>query len=138
MSPKKLAPTYRDARGRRISPANAVVRAVEDVLALRKIWYRRLNSRTVLLPGAGGRERPVYFGSLGMADILATPWVPFAGVARPVLLWIECKSGTGRQSDAQRAFEAQVVAAGHFYLVAHDSADEVENWLRSSEARGNP
>lgn len=121
------------------TPEGYVQSAILELLALERIWHVRLNSRTVMLPGRGGRMRPVFFGAPGMADILCTPWVALPNQPREPgrvlatvtgILWIECKSETGRQSDDQKAFEQSVTEAGHFYLLAR-SVDDVLAWLEA-------
>ena len=116
---------------KRTTPENAVKRAVTDLLSAKHIWWVRMNSRTVHLPGAGGKDRPVFFGQPGMADILATPEI--RGSIR--VLWIETKAGKGKQSPDQADFEEWVLYAGHSYLVAR-SSDDVLAWLHGEEASG--
>ena len=63
--------------------ANAVVHAVEQILDLYGVQHTREQSRVVMVPGAAGRTRPMFFGkwiddngevhSSGRADILARP-----------------------------------------------------------------
>jgi ribosomal protein L40E len=50
------------------------------------------------------------------------------------VLWIECKSEKGRQSEAQKIFQQQVEAIGHHYLVAR-SSDDVLGWMREHGAK---
>jgi hypothetical protein len=99
---------------------------VTDLLTAERIWWVRMNSRTVRMPGANGKDRPVFFGLPGMADILATPVIK--GVAR--ILWIETKAGKGKQRPDQINFEQWVKEAGHSYIVAY-SSDDVLLALRS-------
>jgi hypothetical protein len=40
-------------------------------------------------------------------------------------MWIEVKSATGKQSELQKSFQAQVEAEGHRYIVAR-SIEDVE------------
>ena len=82
-----------------------------------------------MVPGTGGKTRPMFVGEVGMADLLATPEV----FGRPTLLWVECKAGRGKQSPAQRAFQERVEAFGHSYIVAYSSQD-VLDWLKTSRA----
>jgi hypothetical protein len=108
------------------TPEGAVLASVLEYLAAERIWHRRNNTRVVDVAGKGGRTRPMFFGTAGMADVLATPWL--RGANGPSPLWIECKSSDGRQSEAQREFELEVTEAGHDYLVAR-SIDDVREWL---------
>jgi len=78
----------------------------------------------------------MFFGRRGCADILCTPLQRTktddrrslgAGVS---VLWIECKSPTGgTQRPAQKEFQKEVEAAGHFYIIAN-SSDDVLRWLQ--------
>ncbi|HEX3985792.1 MAG TPA: hypothetical protein VHX13_04200 [Acidobacteriaceae bacterium] len=116
------------------TPEGYVQSAILELLQLEHIWHVRLNSRTVHLPGWNGKMRPVYFGSPGMADILATPIVGThtigaAPLLFPGILWIECKAPDGKQSPAQKLFEAAAREAGHHYLRAR-GVDELREWLQ--------
>lgn len=122
-----------------------VLRTVLDLLAVKKIWHRRMNTGAVKAEGRFFR-----FGSVGMADALALPKSPCGAgccprpaeeddavlwelrhcqAQHPVPLWIECKSPGGRQSEAQRAFQAEVEAEGHSYLLVSD-IDDLAAFLR--------
>lgn len=121
---------------KRANPGNSVVRAVLDLLGYEKVWAQRMNSGAQIIPGNGNPARRfVQFGSKGMADVLATPYIIFqhpgcgALFTLPAVLWIECKFGTGRQSADQKEFEQLVTSAGHFYLLAK-SSDDVLAWLK--------
>ncbi len=96
-----------------------VQRTVLDWLTAHRIWHRRMNSGAMVLEHHG-KKRLLRAGSPGMADILATlPFVQGSGnPAQPI--WLEIKRPGGRQSDAQREFEREVVAAGHIYAVIQD------------------
>lgn len=48
-----------------------IVRAILDYLRVRGCWAERRNSRVLMLPGKGGRPRPVRFGVKGGSDIIA-------------------------------------------------------------------
>jgi hypothetical protein len=115
-------------RNYRGTPEGAVQGSVLELLVVERIWHRRMQSRTLQVEGKGGRARPMFFGSVGMADILATPLVERENGAcqcsmEPAVLWIECKAEDGRQSPAQKEFEAEVTAEGHHYLVARSIED---------------
>jgi hypothetical protein len=66
--------------------ANAAMYAVEKTCELYGVETLRMQSRTVLVPGAAGRTRPLFFGqwrdqfgelhTRGMADLLLRPRVP--------------------------------------------------------------
>jgi hypothetical protein len=110
------------------TPESGVLRACMDLLAAERIWFERRNTRTMW-----EGKRPIFFGMPGTADIMATPVINVGecgdGYLAPTVLWIECKSDTGKQSDDQKAFQAQVEAAGHSYLLAH-SSDDLLAWLK--------
>lgn len=120
--------------------ANAVVKSVTDLLAAHKIWHIRVQTG-----GLMGAKRFIRFGKEGAGDILAAPRVmripsrnKFTGEpeqalwidGKPSMVWVEAKSGTGRQSPAQKEFQAEVEAAGHSYIIAHDGPEAVIAWLR--------
>lgn len=104
-------------------PESGVLRACLDLLAAERIWHRRWNSGAVRdISG-----RPVSFGRKGDADILASiACLPLNG--QPEFLWIECKSDSGRQSQAQLDFENEVAEQGHNYLLVR-SSDDLKRWL---------
>lgn len=115
------------------TPEGAIQSSILEYLSIEKIWHCRMQSRTFQVPGKGGKLRPMFVGTVGMADILAIPKVQNGyvwGVLETIVLWIECKAGKGRQSAAQKEFEDEVCKAGHYYLVAH-SIDDVRDWLKS-------
>ncbi len=104
-------------------------RAILEYLAARRIWHTRQNSGAIRdITG-----RPVRFGRAGMADILAFPKLPKKDLTKagkgqtyyiPSTVWLEVKSPVGKQSPAQKEFQAEVEAEGHVYLVVR-SIDQV-------------
>jgi Holliday junction resolvase len=60
----------------------------------------------------------VTFGLVGSPDII--------GVTRGRAIAIECKSASGRQSEAQKRFEQAWRAAGGIYVVARSAAEALE------------
>ncbi len=60
------------------------------------------------------------YGLTGSADIIA--------IVRGYFLGIEVKGPTGKQSEAQQAFERNVKYAGGYYIVAR-SVEDVEKIL---------
>jgi len=49
-----------------------IVKAILEYLRARGLWAERRNSRVLMLPGKGGRLRPVRFGGVkGASDIIA-------------------------------------------------------------------
>ena len=109
-----------------------VLKAVTDYLAARKIWFRRMNTGGVKAE-YNGRSRFVRYGSPGMADVLAV--VYYGGVNAVDLTeltrvyWLECKSETGKQSDAQREFQREVESRGMRYLIVRGVEDLKEAGL---------
>lgn len=138
--------------------ANSVVSAIEQTCNLYGVDTFRMQSRVVMVEGAAGRIRPMYFGkwrdrfgeihSSGMADILARPQVPIrfldsddnlnkfgADQKVTVPLWIEGKSGKGRQTPKQRLFQAHVQWNGETYLLIHDDVRPLIEWFESRYIR---
>ena len=119
---------------------SAVLTAVLKYLGNRsdvKIW--RHNTGRI----ADRNGRVVSFGLVGSADVIGMRVVKFRGLPlttgscivdemRPgsdlplrsgQFLAVECKSATGRQSEAQRNFQKMVEAMGGLYLLVRDVAD---------------
>lgn len=141
--------------------ANAIVYGAEKVLDLYGVDYTREQSRVVMVEGAAGRMRPMFFGkwrdaageehSSGRADILARPKVPLAMWGHwsdyavmptapriPFPLWIECKSGKGRLTTNQIQFKNWVEGNGDTYLLLHDTVDPLTKWLDQHGVRKEP
>lgn len=99
-------------------------RACLELLHLLKIPAWRNNSGVCMLPGRGGRKRPVAFGHKGSSDILA--------VLHPAgrLLAVECKGPRTRQTPEQKVFQAMIEQAGGAYLLVR-SVGELQQWLES-------
>ena len=105
-----------------------IMNSIMDYLALKHVWFRRMNSGAVMSEYKG-RKRMIRYGSVGMADILCSPmkWEGMIG-EHPVFLWIEVKSPTGKQSKAQMDFMDEVRMEGHYYAVC-SSIEAVEEIL---------
>ena len=103
------------------TPEGAVLRSILDYLAVKRVLAYRLNTGAMSGEHKGKRWF-MRFGAPGMADLIALP------KDRPAL-WIECKAPKGKQSELQKAFQAQVEAAGCAYVLAR-SIDDVEPWVR--------
>lgn len=123
---------------------NSVVKAIEDICGLFRVPVLRMQSRTFIVPGVGGRERPMFMGEWtdmfgykhrkGMADLLAMPCIETGdGFLVTVPLWIECKAGTSEMRKEQIAFKEFVEAAGAYHLEARDSADPVIEWFKTNK-----
>jgi hypothetical protein len=118
----------------------ATVRAILDYLHLRGILAWRQNSRVVMLPGKGGKERPYRMGGVkGMSDVIGC--VPHEILIPPTarivngpqrvgrLLAIEVKSAEGKPTPEQLAFLQAVVRAGGIAFVARSVKDVQEHGL---------
>lgn len=128
--------------------ANSVVQAVEQVAALYSVPAFRMQSRVFMVPGIGGRERPMVVGAWrdklgevhtrGMADLLLQPQIevvwndssPRVLIRVCVPLWVECKYGSGTLTKDQKVFRDYVVERGaHHLAVADDPVNEVLRWF---------
>lgn len=113
-------------------PEAGVLRACLDLLGYSKIWHERRNTVPVLVDDGRGGKRPIKVAEPGTADIMATPRrkTEIGQNVRPDvwILWIECKSDSGRQTPEQVVFEREVSEAGHHYLVVRD-VDTLKQWL---------
>lgn len=67
----------------------------------------------------GKKDHVQRFCPTGFPDLAG--WVTVDGVA--VWLGVECKTRTGRQSEAQRAWQRWAAAAGGIYLVARSARE---------------
>lgn len=109
---------------------SAILRQILDYLAAKHVFALRMNTGAVSAEH-NGKKRFMRFGVPGQADILAFPWRErhciihgTAGVFKYILpTWLECKTETGKQSDLQKSFQAQVEAEGHLYVIARDVSD---------------
>ena len=134
-----------------MTPESSLLRAVTDLLTAERIWWMRCATGAIVLPSPSGKKRVFKAGRAGMADLLALPlrricaecgrWGKDCSglddgcdsgdgyVSANRALWLELKSPKGRQSAAQKAFQAEVEAEGHTYLLVRD-AMEVAEWLK--------
>ncbi len=102
------------------TPESAVLRACLKLLGLRRVLHWRSNNTGVYDPTR--KLFRSFSGLRGVADILAV--LPPQGR----LLAIEAKAADGRQSKHQKAFQANVEAAGGIYAVVR-SDRELERLL---------
>lgn len=122
---------------RREGPAQAAILRYLKRLPGVIVW--RMNSRVVMLPGKGGKLRPVRFGGVkGMADILGSvPWCYATGTLRPMgnancrvcgprSFAFEVKSEGKPLSGDQEAFGAAVTAAGWLHARVESVHDVME------------
>jgi hypothetical protein len=119
-------------------PESGVLKACLDLLAYSRIWHERRNTVPVLVDDGRGGKRPIKVGEKGTPDIMATPWPHNAEGPHdcegeccdiPWILWIECKSDTGRQSPEQKEFQRRAEQAGHHYLLVRD-VDTLRDFLK--------
>jgi hypothetical protein len=108
-----------------------IQRAILEFLGCVPGRFTRMNSRVVMLPGKGGKERPVRFGEKGMADII--------GVLKPSgrYVAIEVKRPGEQPTPEQEAFLREVADCNGIAIVARSVQDVV--WLASAgtgERRG--
>ena len=93
----------------------SVLSQVLQYLRLKKCLCYRMNTGAGIFSNANGKQRFVKFGHPGMADILA--------FTKQSTIWAECKGTGGKQSENQKAFQKEVEAYGHIYIVAHGIED---------------
>lgn len=111
-----------------------VLKACGELLtAARVLWWRSNN--TGIYDPTRKRFRS-FSGRRGVADIIAV--LTMKGILSGGIYWhhrvgvllaIECKSTTGRQSPEQQQFQREVEAAGGIYLLCRD-VRELEALLR--------
>ena len=109
-----------------------ILRTISEGLSALRIWHMRCNSGAMFGEYAG-KKRMLRFGRRGMADVLALPRICEAGHINctdgdkphcgPTVFWLEIKRPGEKQSPDQIAFEQEVTAEGHRYLVAHSWED---------------
>src|SRR3990172_2554155 len=80
------------------------------------VW--RNNSGVAMLPGRGGKRRPVRFGVPGQADISGI----LQGGRR---LEIECKMPNRKLTDEQKSFGKAITMMGGLYIVTYGIDDLV-------------
>jgi len=118
-----------------------VLRACKDWLQIQqnlgKLWFMRVNSGTVYPTNRDGSTRHLALAPEGTGDLLVI-WGEVAQVIDPTIegdseeiqphiLWVETKH-KGKQSQAQKDFEAQVREQGCDYLIVTD-VDQLINRL---------
>jgi len=119
-----------------VTPEGSLLKLVRDYLSAERVWHVRLTQ------GAAKTSTGSYLktGNAGMSDILATPWI-LAGLKpcrylQLCILWIELKAPNGRQSEAQKRFQAEAEEAGHYYLLIN-SLDTLIAWLKEHRFKSN-
>lgn len=119
-------------RARRARPARKLVHASEHDLQVAVLTYLNITARPDVyvfsIPNSGLRSRRIGARmkleglSPGVADLCIL--LPFGKCA-----WLEMKTAVGKQSPAQKGFEAICRRLGHTYAVAH-SFEEAVTFLR--------
>lgn len=126
---------------KRKTPESGVLRACLDLLAAERIFHRRWNTGAVKAD-----KRFFRFGQPGDADIqviipihrkeIYSSAVPGPGVELSIthqqVIWLECKSESGKQSAEQKLFQAEVEADGMTYLLIRD-VQELIDWLKANK-----
>lgn len=110
---------------KRINPKiteNMVMRAVCEYLTYKRIFFYRQNN--VPICDAGVYRRMPKYSIPGVSDLLALPYNR--------TMFLECKSPTGKQSQAQKEFEKNVKASGHEYYIIR-SVEDVERALNNEK-----
>uniref|UniRef100_A0A6M3LQD4 VRR-NUC domain-containing protein n=1 Tax=viral metagenome TaxID=1070528 RepID=A0A6M3LQD4_9ZZZZ len=104
-----------------------VLRACEDYLQYQrnqcKLWFTRLNSGDIFMEG-----RRFKGAGKGTADLMVVQSFKIPArietlelnVLATNVIFIECKSSTGKQSPDQRAFQEEVEALGCGYFLVRD------------------
>lgn len=92
-----------------------IQRTILDGLAAMHIWAIRMNSGA-MYGSHKGKRWAVRFGRKGMADILASVERRYSSY--PEFVWIEVKRPGEKQTAEQQAFEDEVKAIGHTYILA--------------------
>lgn len=108
------------------SRENLVVTACTKVLDIHGIPWLRNNSRTVQMPGRGGKMRPVFFGKPGWPDIIAIlPDGRFLGIEAkaPAATGLFKKRAAGKLSDLQKAVHRQLLHSNALILTVTSSAE---------------
>ena len=106
-----------------------ILRTILEGLSALRIWHVRMNSGAMFGEYAG-KKRMLRFGRRGMADILAIRHEYRNLIAddewRLDVIWLEVKRPGGKMTADQVAFESEVLAEGHKYILAHSWDDVIE------------
>ena len=94
-----------------MSEEGEVQKKILEYLKKIQIWHRRLNSGAARMNG-----RRVHFGSPGLPDIMAR-------TKSGTIIWIECKSSTGKLSEDQRKWKDDMEKFGDTFITARHLDD---------------
>lgn len=111
---------------RKMTPEGYVKQAVMQYLTLKKIFFLRVNSGSMLTEH-NGKKRRIAMGEKGTADLLVIlgqgdDYCDYPASHKRVY-WLEIKSPTGKQSPAQKEFQKQREADGHRYALIRSIGD---------------
>lgn len=96
-------------RTRKTSTTNRLTKTVENYISLRGGYAMRINVAGFYRPDVGYIKSG---STVGVSDLIA--------VVKGRILAIEVKAGADTQSEAQKAVQAKIEAAGGVYLIARD------------------
>lgn len=108
------------------SKANELTRSIETFIKLTGHVADRINNGAVY-----DKAKGVYrSGSVrkGIADIMATKRIEHQGRVFGVTVAIEVKIGRDRQSEHQKAFQAEIERGGGVYIIARDWDGFYRDW----------
>ncbi|MFA5911829.1 MAG: VRR-NUC domain-containing protein [Vicinamibacterales bacterium] len=116
-----------------MTPEGAVLAAILEYLAIRQVFAWRVNTGAVKLADKTGKTRFVRFGFPGCSDIIGVigSEIP-AWEGRP--LAIEVKSPTGKATEEQLIFLAEIAKRGGLAFIAR-SVEDVERELTKPRRR---
>ena len=102
-----------------MTPEGAIVQACLEFLHYAGVTAWRNNSGAVKYKNQSGASRFLRYGKVGSADIIG--WMPDGR-----FLGVECKTPTGRLSEAQKVWLAELKKAGGVAIVARSVGDLVD------------
>lgn len=106
------------------TPESYVKAAVIEYLKLRKVFFLRLNSGSMIVESKG-KQRRIAMGEKGTADLLVFVPDELECLENSRAYWLECKAEGGKQTPAQKEFQKRVEQEGHRYLIVR-SVDDVK------------
>lgn len=109
------------------TPEGTILKSILEYLSVIGMWHMRMN--TGAMSGSHNSKRWfVKFCKPGTADILAiaTSDKEWGKDKLQWVVWFEVKTPTGKQSEEQKSFQAEVEAEGHAYHVVRSIEDVKE------------
>lgn len=108
---------------------NALVKEVLQVFNAHHAFAFQTNVINLTLLG-GSKRYHIKQGVVGMADILGL--VPVSHLStwdKFLAVWVECKTGSGKQTEFQKSFQYDVENRFHRYILCRDTRElEKELW----------